>query len=125
MIRRPPRSTRTDTLFPYTTLFRSAARSRHHLCPNPRRDRKNRREPLRHWPPSTDLPRGPATRGTPRHSGRLHRQRGYGDGRHHRLWHGHRQAGSAVRRSGEVLVGKEGVSTVEYRWVRYNEKKKI
>src|SRR3546814_9039159 len=27
MIRRPPRSTRTDTLFPYTTLFRSPARS--------------------------------------------------------------------------------------------------
>src|SRR3546814_20951198 len=27
MIRRPPRSTRTDTLFPYTTLFRST----HHL----------------------------------------------------------------------------------------------
>src|SRR3546814_8514731 len=26
MIRRPPRSTRTDTLFPYTTLFRSAVR---------------------------------------------------------------------------------------------------
>src|SRR3546814_7597466 len=25
MIRRPPRSTRTDTLFPYTTLFRSNA----------------------------------------------------------------------------------------------------
>src|SRR3546814_13552187 len=28
MIRRPPRSTRTDTLFPYTTLFRSAAQYR-------------------------------------------------------------------------------------------------
>src|SRR3546814_5487190 len=28
MIRRPPRSTRTDTLFPYTTLFRSG----HHGC---------------------------------------------------------------------------------------------
>src|SRR3546814_20698468 len=27
MIRRPPRSTRTDTLFPYTTLFRSAGAS--------------------------------------------------------------------------------------------------
>src|SRR3546814_20957598 len=27
MIRRPPRSTRTDTLFPYTTLFRSPAQS--------------------------------------------------------------------------------------------------
>src|SRR3546814_19865538 len=26
MIRRPPRSTRTDTLFPYTTLFRSAGK---------------------------------------------------------------------------------------------------
>src|SRR3546814_6034041 len=28
MIRRPPRSTRTDTLFPYTTLFRSIAQRR-------------------------------------------------------------------------------------------------
>src|SRR3546814_1082069 len=28
MIRRPPRSTRTDTLFPYTTLFRSQRRAR-------------------------------------------------------------------------------------------------
>src|SRR3546814_18257972 len=28
MIRRPPRSTRTDTLFPYTTLFRSWAGAR-------------------------------------------------------------------------------------------------
>src|SRR3546814_2447924 len=28
MIRRPPRSTRTDTLFPYTTLFRSQVRRR-------------------------------------------------------------------------------------------------
>src|SRR3546814_18002759 len=28
MIRRPPRSTRTDTLFPYTTLFRSRAREK-------------------------------------------------------------------------------------------------
>src|SRR3546814_2158001 len=30
MIRRPPRSTRTDTLFPYTTLFRSCAGENHH-----------------------------------------------------------------------------------------------
>src|SRR3546814_4779251 len=29
MIRRPPRSTRTDTLFPYTTLFRSLCCHRH------------------------------------------------------------------------------------------------
>src|SRR3546814_2651254 len=37
MIRRPPRSTRTDTLFPYTTLFRSpqAARAAIDLAPRP------------------------------------------------------------------------------------------
>src|SRR3546814_7970266 len=35
MIRRPPRSTRTDTLFPYTTLFRSSPdhRNLHRLTP--------------------------------------------------------------------------------------------
>src|SRR3546814_6663575 len=32
MIRRPPRSTRTDTLFPYTTLFRSTARQVARRC---------------------------------------------------------------------------------------------
>src|SRR3546814_17912872 len=31
MIRRPPRSTRTDTLFPYTTLFRSGCGCGHRL----------------------------------------------------------------------------------------------
>src|SRR3546814_4786197 len=35
MIRRPPRSTRTDTLFPYTTLFRSAQPGRTQLCDLP------------------------------------------------------------------------------------------
>src|SRR3546814_19383554 len=47
MIRRPPRSTRTDTLFPYTTLFRSglakggdnADRYRHPLVGRPCRSR--------------------------------------------------------------------------------------
>src|SRR3546814_8672356 len=38
MIRRPPRSTRTDTLFPYTTLFRSAR----HLASHRPRDRARR-----------------------------------------------------------------------------------
>src|SRR3546814_5531535 len=37
MIRRPPRSTRTDTLFPYTTLFRSPA-----LHPSGRRNDRDR-----------------------------------------------------------------------------------
>src|SRR3546814_3843386 len=35
MIRRPPRSTRTDTLFPYTTLFRSSVASPAPTWPEP------------------------------------------------------------------------------------------
>src|SRR3546814_10958316 len=31
MLRRPPRSTRTDTLFPYTTLFRSSLLGSQHI----------------------------------------------------------------------------------------------
>src|SRR3546814_6537503 len=38
MIRRPPRSTRTDTLFPYTTLFRSGRRRGSQLLPAPLAD---------------------------------------------------------------------------------------
>src|SRR3546814_2057275 len=52
MIRRPPRSTRTDTLFPYTTLFRSprgalARRPVQHRCPpaGPRGTRRGPAEP--------------------------------------------------------------------------------
>src|SRR3546814_9357721 len=50
MIRRPPRSTRTDTLFPYTTLFRSWHRRRGPRWPEARRasapppDRRGRAE---------------------------------------------------------------------------------
>src|SRR3546814_4893495 len=40
MIRRPPRSTRTDTLFPYTTRFRS----RHDRCTEDRRGADQRAE---------------------------------------------------------------------------------
>src|SRR3546814_2703963 len=57
MIRRPPRSTRTDTLFPYTTLFRSAdpvagdlhlgvlrpSLRHHHQAPGPGPCRRRRR----------------------------------------------------------------------------------
>src|SRR3546814_8061558 len=35
MIRRPPRSTRTDTLFPYTTLFRSIVFTNAHYAQSP------------------------------------------------------------------------------------------
>src|SRR3546814_10043018 len=51
MIRRPPKSTRTDTLFPYTTLFRSKHESHQHP-PVPHRraagdDRRSRGPPRR------------------------------------------------------------------------------
>src|SRR3546814_6986435 len=44
MIRRPPGSTRTDTLFPYTTLFRSKrVRANASHCPGPQRGLTGRR----------------------------------------------------------------------------------
>src|SRR3546814_2767330 len=45
MIRRPPRSTRTDTLFPYTTLFRS---DRRHGRTQPTHDRGGKSAPTHH-----------------------------------------------------------------------------
>src|SRR3546814_2634003 len=61
MIRRPPRSTRTDTLFPYTTLFRS--------IPDPRAvaahlhqavDRQGAAVGLHHEGVATDIEQPPA-----------------------------------------------------------------
>src|SRR3546814_14693526 len=47
MIRRPPRSTRTDTLFPYTTLFRSYHRDYGRQLRRKRGDRKFKGEVIR------------------------------------------------------------------------------
>src|SRR3546814_13886643 len=47
MIRRPPRSTRTDTLFPYTTLFRSPELAADALLCVRGRDRRRARRPRR------------------------------------------------------------------------------
>src|SRR3546814_9503206 len=62
MIRRPPRSTRTDTLFPYTTLFRSADQrflsrlQEHEGAPPPR---YQPRKPARHAPDHGPQPAHP------------------------------------------------------------------
>src|SRR3546814_5155069 len=50
MIRRPPRSTRTDTLFPYTTLFRSSLFGIEEWVveQDSREDRAQRQQPERH-----------------------------------------------------------------------------
>src|SRR3546814_16400196 len=55
MIRRPPRATRTDTLFPYTTLFRSGSDSRNSFAQVQRGDQIRplaRRHDDDHRPPS-------------------------------------------------------------------------
>src|SRR3546814_7442592 len=54
MIRRPPRSTRTDTLFPYTTLFRSRRRQKRGAAPDGSRSRK-KACPCRCWVPRNSL----------------------------------------------------------------------
>src|SRR3546814_1160165 len=59
MIRRPPRSTRTDTLFPYTTLFRSedgrqtAAVLLTACCQQPASTRAASQRPAARTPPDT------------------------------------------------------------------------
>src|SRR3546814_10011096 len=58
MIRRPPRSTRTDTLFPYTTLFRSMLPTTQPMPP--------------HWPlPSRSDPQGPIRGRSEEHTSEL------------------------------------------------------
>src|SRR3546814_2158866 len=72
MIRRPPISTRTDTLFPYTTLFRSAsAGDRLHLV------RGRRRDARAELPPSAPLALLPRLfrRGRLRHHGHVRLRR--------------------------------------------------
>src|SRR3546814_14412328 len=120
MIRRPPRSTRTDTLVPYTTLFRSGIerlrieqvvgelRSAHRLEHHAREDRLElvtrgveivtRRQPL----------------GVGGDLGRQRRDLGGGGIDHH----------STIRRSEARRVGKECVSTCRSRWSPYHYKKK-
>src|SRR3546814_1318201 len=63
MIRRPPRSTRTDTLFPYTTLFRSRCPFLLRTAAHRRGARRGFRGRASHWrlccPPSRAVcPRG-------------------------------------------------------------------
>src|SRR3546814_12362177 len=120
MIRRPPRSTRTDTLFPYTTLFRSLAQR------SDRADRNRTTVPVhrRGDAPSIDI----VTRQTV--------ERGFfviGWDRCTRidetLWiegADRARAGLAIaagirpQRSEERRVGKECVSTCRSRWSPYH-----
>src|SRR3546814_11730086 len=109
MIRRPPRSTRTDTLFPYTTLFRS----RHGLAaiePLPQPALGTVEVVAGISPFDTVRCRAPRLRqNRHRDTGERKRQQW----RNHNAKHGRTYF---PERSEERRVGKEGVSTCRSRW---------
>src|SRR3546814_18698210 len=99
MIRRPPRSTRTDTLFPYTTLFRSDLPDRHRRSSSAGR--------------ALPWPKAPGSR--PAFAWRDRSGRApLAGGRGTRRARGRRCR--SARRSEERRVGTECVCTCSYRW---------
>src|SRR3546814_16113536 len=109
MIRRPPRSTRTDTLFPYTTLFRSRAECRDGKAVQDVGDRGFRVSlgdglPARR----ADAGDGEGGRDDPVRSEEWDENSRRGDA-----------AGGQRRRSEARSVGKECVSTWRSRWSPY------
>src|SRR3546814_11583349 len=100
MIRRPPRSTRTDTLFPYTTLFRSD---------------HGHRDALRQLPHRAVDDAAFTDDAVP----------GFGETELGILCGdddvgAHRQLNATAHRSEERRVGKECVSTCRSRWSPYH-----
>src|SRR3546814_15586457 len=120
MIRRPPRSTRTDTLFPYTTLFRSHQRVTtadalqlvDRLGGNDRAGRADRMADRNAGAVRVDLGRVEAEFLADRAG--LCRERFVG------LDHVHRVELQPCARSEERRVGKECVSTCRSRWWPYH-----
>src|SRR3546814_18797431 len=131
MIRRPPRSTRTDTLFPYTTLFRSCSKASRAECWV-----ISGRNMLRK--PDVGVPecRTAPLISTVGDASRLRRSlfttmtaaAPSPDGQHCSSVDGwaiirEETNTSALDRSEENSVGKEGVRTWKSRWSPYEEKK--
>src|SRR3546814_19073180 len=120
MIRRPPRSTRTDTLFPYTTLFRSGGVGRRHVVAEPGR----RTDPTRMK--MTDQPHTPNPASDGSNAAEhwfLRLQRGACSADERRAFHAWQQASpvnATAYRSEERRVGKECVSTCRSRWSPYH-----
>src|SRR3546814_15099870 len=123
MILRPPRSTRTDTLFPYTTLFRSECKA----VRDPKGDGEHRDQPVE--PVRDRAVAQIADRGGDHecrkkgHQAKCDRTGSHRDSSTH---YGLPKSNHAVsggwrdlHRSEERRVGKEGVSTCRNRWSRY------
>src|SRR3546814_18707107 len=127
MIRRPPSSTRTYTLFPYTTLFRSSgfpalSTSRRAVAPAQRQRRSARsRSSSTHGKSWT----GTLAEGFGGSSSRPGARRHGADhaGRGHRR--GCSATAGAATRSEERCVGKECVSKGRYRWTPCHKKKQL
>src|SRR3546814_13199481 len=113
MIRRPPRSTRTDTLFPYTTLFRSVTLQLYYdFLPLGRKLRliENLQKSMLIWNSLYSSSASLACPAIPTAS------------RAARLAESPKC--QQPRRSEERRVGKECVSTCRSRWSPYHKKKK-
>src|SRR3546814_12247312 len=112
MNRRPPRSTRTDTLFPYTTLFRSQAAARAYF------DKDVADLKLHEMAYLAILPKGPANYRPESPTGheRALERRNWALGEMYKNgWITEAQRNEG-QRSEERRVGKECVSTCRSRW---------
>src|SRR3546814_15315542 len=107
MLRPPPRSTRTDTLFPYTTLFRSPATSTGHGSDE-------------QWLAQSDLSWHSSSCSRKRRRTAVYGMQSRG------RWSPAAPVGrqKRSRRSEERRVGKECVSTCRSRWSPDHQKKK-
>src|SRR3546814_19534526 len=109
MKRRPPRSTRTDTLFPYTTLFR-----------NVKMTTERPKTPGWFW---WEIPGNRALHPVlvyEAERGLRYTDDEYDFDRRPERRNGFFVAAAAPERSEERRVGQEGVSTGRYRWAPYN-----
>src|SRR3546814_16883040 len=100
MIRRPPRSTRTDTLFPYTTLFRSTEAGGAVLVLAGERDRRGGGERR------ARIERQPCTQGR---AGAVEHDIAVVEGGRPAFWYGHMRPVLA----GGVFAGEERLTVLE------------
>src|SRR3546814_19911840 len=125
MLRPPPRSTRTDTLFPYTTLFRSLADVPQSLAARNRQLGANARHRLvavNAAGPHDDRIEAITADFEPAHR-LVQRLLEVATHRHHFADRLHLRGQTRVglrERSEERRVGKECVSTCRYRWSPYH-----
>src|SRR3546814_18065142 len=140
MIRRPPRSTRTDTLFPYTTLFRSLdverrVRRQHPVQRLGDLAGRGQRRGVAGGDGAAVAVRTAAAGGVgfqhPHAAAGIEQRQGAGQPDHPAADHQHVIAFAHVaslrpssRRSEERRVGKEYVRTCSTRWSPYHIKKK-